>query len=686
MSAKQQTQPKVQKPKPAHQAAVPEVAQLGPKLLPAGLAQVGSLNGLPDHGTVRSLRQASILQMQQRYGNSYVQAVLTRQSERGSRLRQSSMIQRSAPALQRWEADEHRLLGDITKIRIDIGEGVQLTFGQVIALAGDEFGSLEELMDATKTENGRKMIRAHLERARIPGTAAAMLPAPTEEQEKQAFGEYVTLALDNSSHFVGGGTAVENWLEKHAKAIDLAIQAGLYKDGALLNEAYLTEAFGQHFLTDAFSSGHIRVPREDIRNYYVNDFTPAVFDHLIAHLRARLIDEVYDQIDEQTWVNEGAAVAGYMLGVLGGPVSAVGGLLLGGLGLRAYIRRRIRNKINAKLNEAFAAAGGRAEAIKYVGLGLAGVVAGAMHDMENREGLWVINDFSAIPWEAYGDEHLRDEQNEDHREQIEEAVRASVADLQTAYNIGLEEGQILYNVPEPEWIPETVYFGFDLDTLSLEAANNVDMVADFLNYNPAARLTLVGHADPIGRDPYNEDLSSRRAHRVAHRLAMKGVDLSRIEVQSKGESMPVTTDRRQYHRNRRVEFVYSTDAAVADQGPDQVALENARRMTLERIGPAYLAEGYLPRAAEGLNAELPEWHWGAIPEPFRREMANWIKHYVEEYGEGALEAEALEDITEDTPIGKFTISPRPIARRILGEITTDPIRFLERALGRGAGP
>lgn len=607
-----------------------------------------------------SQRQTVAGQIGKTAGNQVLQRVLAGRA-----------VTRAVPAVvQRWGSAEHMALGDVTGIQIDIGDGVQLSFGQVMALAGDEFGTLEELMAATKTADGRAMIRAHLEQAEIPGTAASMLPAPTPAQKEKASGEYVALAMENTTHFAGGGTAVENWLQKHAEAIELAMQAGLYRDPSLLNQAYFTEAFGQHFLTDSFSSGHIRVPREDIRNYYVDTFAPQIFDHLIEELRDRLIDEIYDQIDDQTIVNEAA----YGLG------------LLGGLGLRAYIRGEIRDDINARLDEAFTQAGGRAEAVKYVGLGLAGVVSGAMHDMENRQGLWVINDFNPVPWQAYGDGSLAAIDNRPHRQQAEEAVRASAADLQLAYEIGLEEGQELYNVPEPDWVPDIVYFGFDKDALSSQAADAVDMIALYLKYHPSTRVALYGHADPIGDDIYNEDLGSRRAHSVTARLLANGVDASRLEVESMGEKQPVTTSYNDYHRNRRVEFVYSTDATIPDDGPDQVALENARQALLNQVGPPYVAEGYLPRAAAGMNAELPDYQWGAIPASFRTEMADWIKHYANSYGDKALAAEALNDVTKDTAIGEFTISPRPVARRLLGEITADPVGFLENMFGRNAGP
>jgi hypothetical protein len=76
MSSKQQAQSKVQKPEPARQTAVSEAAQVGPDLLPAGLGQIESLNGLPSHGTARRVRQTALLCLQQRYGNNYVQRQL----------------------------------------------------------------------------------------------------------------------------------------------------------------------------------------------------------------------------------------------------------------------------------------------------------------------------------------------------------------------------------------------------------------------------------------------------------------------------------------------------------------------------------------------------------------------------------------------------------------------------------
>jgi OOP family OmpA-OmpF porin len=54
------------------------------------------------------------------------------------------------------------------------------------------------------------------------------------------------------------------------------------------------------------------------------------------------------------------------------------------------------------------------------------------------------------------------------------------------------------------------------------------------------RVVLTGHADRIGSEDYNQQLSEERAQAVADYLAQKGVDSTRITAEGKGKSDPVT--------------------------------------------------------------------------------------------------------------------------------------------------
>jgi hypothetical protein len=57
-------------------------------------------------------------------------------------------------------------------------------------------------------------------------------------------------------------------------AITHAVHAGLGDAAYSMNDAYLYEAFGDHFLTDSFSAGHIRTPRSDIVAWYETNWAP----------------------------------------------------------------------------------------------------------------------------------------------------------------------------------------------------------------------------------------------------------------------------------------------------------------------------------------------------------------------------------------------------------------------------
>src|SRR5262249_47408980 len=114
-----------------------------------------------------------ILRLQSTIGNQAVQRVLS-----------SKRTHSRPPGIQRFEGPEHAQLGDSTNQNIDLGNGVILTWGQVIAIAGDEVGSVEELKELVKTDAGKGRLRAMLEAAGVPGEAVKTLPAPTDEQKK----------------------------------------------------------------------------------------------------------------------------------------------------------------------------------------------------------------------------------------------------------------------------------------------------------------------------------------------------------------------------------------------------------------------------------------------------------------------------------------------------------------------
>ncbi|WP_280260701.1 hypothetical protein [Nocardia abscessus] len=164
---------------------------------------------------------------------------------------------------------------------------------------------------------------------------------------------FLKLAAENTSHFNAPGQAIDRWATDHTAAITAALGAGLTKNEVGLQLALAREAFAQHFLTDAFSGGHIRTPRPDIIGWYRTNFGPPVVDFFISRMSERLIEGLVDQIGPQTnWPD-------------------------------FVVRRKVRAAVGARLATAIAQIdGGRAKLNDYFALAVAGVVSGAMHDLE----------------------------------------------------------------------------------------------------------------------------------------------------------------------------------------------------------------------------------------------------------------------------------------------------------------
>jgi outer membrane protein OmpA-like peptidoglycan-associated protein len=101
-------------------------------------------------------------------------------------------------------------------------------------------------------------------------------------------------------------------------------------------------------------------------------------------------------------------------------------------------------------------------------------------------------------------------------------------------------------------------FEFDEDHLKPEAETRLRQVAQLLRLNPGQRVLLEGHADTIGGDQYNQDLSERRAEAVKAWLVEKThVNPTRIDTVGYGSSKPIVPDSSgpsAQQANRRVEL------------------------------------------------------------------------------------------------------------------------------------
>jgi outer membrane protein OmpA-like peptidoglycan-associated protein len=110
-----------------------------------------------------------------------------------------------------------------------------------------------------------------------------------------------------------------------------------------------------------------------------------------------------------------------------------------------------------------------------------------------------------------------------------------------------------------------ILFVFDSAQLTPVARREVERFASVLN-DPRVqrrRVTLEGHADAIGGDAYNMELSRRRATAVADELIAHAVRRNRVAVEAFGARRPIapntnpdgTDNPAGRARNRRVEAV-----------------------------------------------------------------------------------------------------------------------------------
>lgn len=157
---------------------------------------------------------------------------------------------------------------------------VRFRYGELVALSGDFYGSPADLFWEKPgvipwlwEKNDLSDIRTAFA-AEIDAILAQQRGAQIEYPDNNVAywwnaKQYVELALENTDHF--GWHNLKAYCRNHAAALDLALEArALFANdrdraGEILRQALFTNAFADHFLTDAFAAGHIRVPRAEIR-------------------------------------------------------------------------------------------------------------------------------------------------------------------------------------------------------------------------------------------------------------------------------------------------------------------------------------------------------------------------------------------------------------------------------------
>lgn len=179
---------------------------------------------------------------------------------------------------------EHVLSGLVSEhpvtptYQLDVN-GVKFTYAEIIAMGdfyekydlmiaanGGELAKLKALIDRSKRYNEGKVM-----------SGKAVGTDPTDDDWQKATGDrYLKLAEDNFAHFAPSNSGYitsftstkshhkAEWEKYHTKAIGIMRNGN---DSSVIDEALTVNAFGDHFLTDAFAAGHL-FNKNDLSEYF----------------------------------------------------------------------------------------------------------------------------------------------------------------------------------------------------------------------------------------------------------------------------------------------------------------------------------------------------------------------------------------------------------------------------------
>lgn len=141
---------------------------------------------------------------------------------------------------------------------------------------------------------------------------------------------------------------------------------------------------------------------------------------------------------------------------------------------------------------------------------------------------------------------------------------------QTAPQKGLTAAQVAmlkqqgFELTDEGWefgLSGKVLFGSDVESLNAQSTEIVERIGKALLSVGIEGVRVDGHTDASGKEPYNEQLSLRRAKSVGNLLTAVGMKEQNIQLRGLGSSQPVASNDTATGRteNRRVAIVVSAD-------------------------------------------------------------------------------------------------------------------------------
>ena len=183
----------------------------------------------------------------------------------------------------KYATGEHVLSGlvneaPVTPTYLMSVNGVKFTYGEIIAM-GDFYETYDQMARASATELGKLKTLIDRSKKYYEGKVMSGSPVGTDhtddDWQKATSDRYLKLAEENFSHFAPSNSAYisfssskpnhkKEWELYHAKAIDIMRKGS---DSSVIEKALAVNAFGDHFLTDAFAAGHL-FNKDDLSQYF----------------------------------------------------------------------------------------------------------------------------------------------------------------------------------------------------------------------------------------------------------------------------------------------------------------------------------------------------------------------------------------------------------------------------------
>jgi len=221
--------------------------------------------------------------------------------------------------IQRYDSFEHAQLGDSAagSKTLDI-QGIQITMGEINALA-DFYGDPQDIRNADPNEL-RQLVTLLRRQKEDPESVSEA------DWEAATGGRYTELAENNSAHFspqnaelippqpstpTSGEDHQSVWISHHRQALALARHAAVRENEqvkqAVMTEARVVNSFADHFLSDAFSAGHL----------FNKDDVMAVVGRNLSQLTDGQLGRLFSTVANTVFNEQGSIIAQYELDIPG---------------------------------------------------------------------------------------------------------------------------------------------------------------------------------------------------------------------------------------------------------------------------------------------------------------------------------------------------------------------------------